>query len=259
MPTFPVAFWLEVFPAPSLKLLFHQSHLCLIRLNQQQGNILSLEEWHWQVVDCQQRITLVNLCPGIHRNRVSFLPGSLYGAVFGLRMRIMLTSVFSCYKAELTLSKGLFSFSFRPASEEAGGAAGAVRGQNQDSWPKLAKGIFHHMVLSWTIKLEGLLLVGWLGTGGEQLRCASRAFSILLSLWLLLLFSFPVLLNCFYLNPRVFNPFLPIPVQRGGEQKAVWWLATCQDKPQHLSSQNTYCSAKTHKITVQLGKYSKLN
>lgn len=85
--------------------------------------------------------------------------------------------------------------------------------------------------------------MGCLGTSGKQLRCASLALYILLSLRLLLLFSFPVLLNCFYLNPRVFNPLLPIPVQRGEEQKAVWWLAACQDKPQ-LSSQNVYFMQK---------------
>lgn len=40
-------------------------------------------------------------------------------------------------------SQGFFSFSYCSASGKAGSAQEARRGHNQDSWPRLDKGIFH--------------------------------------------------------------------------------------------------------------------
>ena len=53
---------------------------------------------------------------------------------FGFWMRILLIPPqwFSCGRAAHTQSQGLFSFSRCPASQEAGGAAGAGRGQSPD-------------------------------------------------------------------------------------------------------------------------------
>lgn len=53
----------------------------------------------------------------------------------GCRMIIMLIVhwYFSCYRALLTLSQGIFISPYRPASKEAGVAQETGRGQNQDS------------------------------------------------------------------------------------------------------------------------------
>lgn len=80
---------------------------------------------------------------------------------------------FSCCRAVLTLSQWLFSFSHCPASKEAGGAQEDQRGQNQDSWPKLAKGISHtwgHGAACSAIKWWN---GGWLGSLGISQRVVS--------------------------------------------------------------------------------------
>ena len=85
--------------------------------------------------------------------------------MFWIRMRRALITCwcFNCCRAVFTPGQGLFGFSLCPASEQAGGAAGAGRGQTQDSWPKLAKGVFH------TIWRHAKQYIGVAGRGGGRL------------------------------------------------------------------------------------------
>ena len=127
------------------------------------------------------------------------------------------------------LSQGFFSF-LCPASKKAGGAEEVGRGHRRDSWPKLAKELFHTIwhhaqYINWGSWLGGGIaareLTGHRSTSGEQLHCAPLALYSLILLVLLLsyyyyhyhCFSFlSVLLNCLYLNSRVFFLILsPIP------------------------------------------------
>ena len=142
------------------------------------------------------------------------------------------------------LSQGFFSFSC-PASKKAGGAQEVGRGHRQDSWPKLAKGIFHTI---WChaqhIKLGGRRRKGetfgvvvfvfpsnlrvmepcFPGDGWTPV-CrweAVNEFLVLLCLRAQLLLS---LLNCLYLSPWVFLLlpfwFSPHPTS---ERAALWCL-----------------------------------
>ena len=118
---------------------------------------------------------------------------------FGFSMRIMLIThrCFSCCWAVFTLNQGLSSSHALPA-EKVGDAQEAGKGHSQDSWPKLAKGIFHTIwhhaqYINWGELAGGRARcsgTSWASVvGGEQLHCASLVLYILL----LLLFSLPFL------------------------------------------------------------------
>jgi len=127
--------------------------------------------------------------------------------------------------AVLTQSQGFFCFSHHPTSEEARGARGVGRGHSQDSWPQMTTGIFrttwrHAQCIRWgeeegsrghsewwhlssrdTVRCDGALLSWrWLNTclpmgSSEWVPC----FALLADT------AFAYLINCLYLNPRVFS------------------------------------------------------
>ena len=131
----------------------------------------------------------------------------------------------------LTQSQGLFCFSPHPTSEWTGGAQEAGRGHSQDSWPKLAKGIFHtlwHLAqcINWgqLVRRQQLLLWDWLGLGQQVVsNCITHRLLCMLLLLLSYLFLFE-LLNCLYLIPWVLTSTLPTlsPILPGRE--ACKWL-----------------------------------
>ena len=84
---------------------------------------------------------------------------------FTTRITLITCWCFNCCRAVLTLSQGLLSFSHCPASEEAGGSPGAGRGQNQESWPKLAQGMSHTM---WCHAEQLYGVLGWLPRVGGR-------------------------------------------------------------------------------------------
>ena len=114
------------------------------------------------------------------------------------------------------------------------------RGHSRDNWPKLAKGIFHtvwhyaeHLNcggVGQQVAAAAWGLAGHRSAGGEQLHCVSLVYSIIVSIP-----SFPVLLNCLYLNARVlpFFQFSPRSLWGRSERTAVWCLAACWVKQQH--------------------------
>ena len=177
--------------------------------------------------------------------------------------RVLITPrCFNCCRAVLILSQGHLSFLLCPANGQAAGAVRAGRGQTQDRWPKLAKGVFHTI---WRHAKQYIGVASWgegAGLLGVRLGIGQRVVSncivhhlfsytllllILLSLSLLLLlllllyslyslyYYIPVLINCLYLNsPASLSRFSP-PSQRGrgeGERTAVWCLAASRVKPQ---------------------------
>ena len=152
--------------------------------------------------------------------------------MFWIRMRRVLITCwcFNCCRAVLTPSQGLFSFSLCPANEQARGAARAGRGQTQDSWPKLAKGVFH------TIWCHSKQYIGVASRGGGT-GCSGIGWALVIRWWaialcitcfvhifIVIIILFSVLINCLYLNPQasVFSFLSPIPErERGG------WVNGC--------------------------------
>ena len=145
---------------------------------------------------------------------------------FGFRRKIMLIIhlCFSCCWAVLTLSQGLFSFSCCPASEDSGGAQGAGRGQNQDSWPSVQRNVPYHAASCWGIKPGGICQ--WQGVvaaqehwsaSGEQLHCAS----------LDLFYVFYIVIRCEEMRKQVmwitlFNCWQVIQVTCDWGQDGMW-------------------------------------
>jgi len=139
-------------------------------------------------------------------------------------MRVMLIThwCFSCCWAVLTLSQGVFSFSYWPASKEAGWAPEAGRGHSRDSWPQLIKGTPHttwchikHINQGKLTRGRWPVLQDWPGISQQVVsNCTVHHSYIVLSL-LLLLFSIPFLplvwvLFCFSPSPEeaTFNTIL---------------------------------------------------
>ena len=118
------------------------------------------------------------------------------------------------------------------------GAPEAGREHNRDSWPRLAKGIFHavwHHARyirqgNWPdTAIAAPIQAGHQPVGGEPLHWASLIYSIIIIINIIIIVvvisSFAVLLNCFYINPRVIPFFFwfSSPSHHGGmsEQAAA--------------------------------------
>lgn len=155
---------------------------------------------------------------------------------FGFRRKPVLIALwcFSCCWAELQ-SQGRFSSSYHtifPVWSQ--GAQGAARGQGQDSWPKVAKGMFyivwHHAkkILKNCGELaEGQpLLRDWLGIHqqvGSNCIMHHLFVSIIVTVIVLIFFSFAALVNSKLSQPTSSTCFFssgshpPIPQGRGSE------------------------------------------
>ena len=158
--------------------------------------------------------------------------------------------MFLLLKVVFILSQGFFSFSC-PADEKAGGAQEAGRGHSQDSWPKVAKGIFHTkwrhaQYINWgELAGRGRWLLGdWLSISQRVVsNCVMDHLSFLgfyFTLFVTVLFvtnyyyyyhhyhcfSFlSVLLNCLYLNPWGFFFWFSSPSHWVG--RSEWAAAWC--------------------------------
>lgn len=155
--------------------------------------------------------------------------------------RVLITPwCFNCCRAVLTPSQGHLSLLLCPANRQAGGAARAGRGQTQDRWPKLAKGVFHtiwrhakqYIGVASRGERAGLLGVR-LGTGQRVVsNCIVHHLFVHTIITFVLsplyhyyyycyyyfcYYYFPVLLNCLYLNSRAsLSISLPRPREGGG-------------------------------------------
>lgn len=164
----------------------------------------------------------------------------------------------------LTLSQGLFSLFHCPACEEAGGAKNDRRGQNQDSWPKLAKGIFQNI---WQ-KNRGIGQRQWWcsiaeqwAVGGDQLCCASLFFFFVILLLLLFwLFYLPFLSYQttsayeFYF----FSNSLSYLTAGRSEQTLVWCLSTCHRSQSCKLTQRKKLSAMQAQTSTASSPFSPL-
>ena len=142
---------------------------------------------------------------------------------------------FSCCWAVLTLSQGFFSFSYYSASEEAGWTQQARRGHSQDSWPQLAKGIFHTMwhhaqYINWG-ELAGQHCgsrIGWVSASGWWAIVLCVTCFVYSSSSSSIFPSSSVVLNCLYLNPWVLGFFCrfspPSHWVEGSDWVAAWCL-----------------------------------
>jgi len=110
-----------------------------------------------RITYCQNQLLMRKYCESYTEVQWNRNPGNPYVLVssrteliffigymlcFGLR-RKMMHQRFCCCRAVLTQSHILSRFSCCPASEQAGCVQGAGRGQSQDSWPWLSKGMSH--------------------------------------------------------------------------------------------------------------------
>lgn len=165
--------------------------------------------------------------------------------------RVLITPrCFNCCRAVLILSQGHLSLLLCPANGQAGGAVRAGRGQTQDRWPKLAKGVFHTIwrhakqYIGVASRGEGAGLLGVrLGIGQRVVsNCivhhlfvhiiSSGTIIIIVLLLLLLLLFCLIKLSLSQLTGFTFH-FSP-PSQRGrgeGERTAAWCLAAGRVKP----------------------------
>lgn len=83
---------------------------------------------------------------------------------FVLKTALITQGCFSYFWSEYTQSQGIFCLSHHSASEEALDAQESGRGQSQDTWPQLTKGIFHNIWchaqhISWWKKEEGGMMI----------------------------------------------------------------------------------------------------
>lgn len=72
-----------------------------------------------------------------------FFPAAAMVLCFGFRITLITHQCFSCCRARLSQSQGHFIFWCCPAHKVVEGAQEAGKEKSQDSWPQLAKGIFH--------------------------------------------------------------------------------------------------------------------
>lgn len=158
---------------------------------------------------------------------------------FVVKTELVTHQCFGCFWTVLAQCQGFLFFPLfptppHPCSEQAEGGQEVGRGQSQESWCQLAKGIFHTLLCQaqqWKLEVEQggewvwlprcLLLIEWLSIvwlvgGGEWLPFYHFFFS----------FSFLLLLNCLCLDPGVFLLlfFLFPPLSHWTERGAVWVL-----------------------------------
>ena len=141
--------------------------------------------WAWETVASFHREFSYCSCPGFSWDTVDFLPSSWCDPVLWLYKKGSVHKQWccSCCWAVLYRAKDVSASHITLPSRMLGKAQVAERGQNQDNWPKLARGTFHTMwhhaeLLNWR-RLAGVLLQLWNWQGVSQ-HMVSNCVSLVL-------------------------------------------------------------------------------
>lgn len=184
-------------------------------------------------------LELLLFCPDFNWTELIVFIVSGMICLFGFRRKAILIARWcfsSCWAVSYTEPKA-FQFLVLSCQWAGLGVQGAGRGQNQGSWPNLAKGIFHS---TWhhggkNYKTEGSWLGGVLLLGnclgiGQQVVSICFVHHLFCNYIYTCILYFSVLVNCFistYKFNLYFWFFSPSHWGGGDEWKAVWCSSVC--------------------------------